>query len=221
MCMHVFIHFFVWPRQDYAVPRALQTQLLYATYCFCASPVIIQVEGQNKGKGCCGCMCAYVCIGVRALRVGGLCLKEEVLSGTEAFCRCCREDGENGKSCGYHPNSMPQVAPSQFHQTLSFATYDAVWFEKSLTEQTDLELPKVRQKKKDQEGGREKSLKNMFTSGGWGWRRSLRFPSWSVSQSGGGWDSLLVPLDVTWGTLISVCLCLSPFLWPSLSLCLL
>lgn len=165
-------------------------------------------------------MCAYVCIGVRALRVGGLCLKEEVLSGTEAFCRCCREDGENGKSCGYHPNSMPQVAPSQFHQTLSFASYDAVWFEKSLTEQTDLELPKVRQKK-DQEGGREKSLKNMFTSGGWGWRRSLRFPSWSVSQSGGGWDSLLVPLDVTWGTLISVCLCLSPFLWPSLSLCLL
>lgn len=148
MCMHVFIHFFVWPRQDYAVPRALQTQLLYATYCFCASPVIIQVEGQNKGKGCCGCMCAYVCIGVRALCVGGLCLKEEVLSGTEAFCRCCREDGENGKSCGYHPNSMPQVAPSQFHQTLSFASYDAVWFEKSLTEQTDLELPKVRQKKK-------------------------------------------------------------------------
>lgn len=59
----------------------------------------------------------------------------------------------------------------------------------------------------------------MFTSGGWGWRRSLRFPSWSVSQSGGGWDSLLVPLDVTWGTLISVCLCLSPFLWPSLPVC--
>lgn len=63
---------------------------------------------------------------------------------------------------------------------------------------------------KDQKGGRErgKEKKNMFTSGGWGWRR-LRFPSWSDSQCGGGWDSLLVPLDETWGKHIALRLCLS------------
>lgn len=47
-------------------------------------------------------------------------MKEEVLSGTEAFCRCCRE-GLNGKFCGYQSYSstqkltrkgMPHVAKS-------------------------------------------------------------------------------------------------------------
>lgn len=37
------------------------------------------------------------------LRVGGGCVKEEVLSGTEAFCRCWREGGLNGNFCGYQP----------------------------------------------------------------------------------------------------------------------
>lgn len=100
----------------------------YTTYCFVLPTLIIQVEDQNKGRGYCGCVCACVCscVCVCALRVGGGCVKEEVLSGTEAFCRCCREEGLNGKFCGYqsysstlwlekacrmwpHPNSVPVV----------------------------------------------------------------------------------------------------------------
>lgn len=34
------------------------------------------------------------------------------------------------------------------------------------------------------------SWKNMFTCRGWGWCRSLRFPSWSVPQCRGGWFPL-------------------------------
>ncbi len=66
-----------------------------------------KVEGQNKGRGYCSCVCASlcasvcVCVCVCALCVGGGCVKEEVFSGTEAFCRCCREEGVNGKFCGY------------------------------------------------------------------------------------------------------------------------
>lgn len=37
-------------------------------------------------------------------------MKEEVLSGTEAFCRCCREEGVNGKFCGYQSYSALQLA---------------------------------------------------------------------------------------------------------------
>lgn len=68
-----------------------------------ASPLVVQVVHQNKGKGYCGCvwLCTSVCVCV--LRVGGFCVKEEVLSGTEAFCRCCREEGLNGNFCGYQP----------------------------------------------------------------------------------------------------------------------
>lgn len=47
--------------------------------------------------------CVHVC-------VGGGCVKEEVLSGTEAFCRCCREDGVNGKFCGYQSYSSLGIA---------------------------------------------------------------------------------------------------------------
>lgn len=41
--------------------------------------------------------CQHLCV----FCVGGGCLKEEVLSGTEAFCRCCKEGGLNGNFCGY------------------------------------------------------------------------------------------------------------------------
>lgn len=41
--------------------------------------------------------CQHLCV----LCVGGGCLKEEVLSGTEAFCRCCKGGGLNGNFCGY------------------------------------------------------------------------------------------------------------------------
>lgn len=60
-----------------------------------------KLKAWNKGRGYCGCVCACACICVCALRVGGGCVKEEVLSGTEAFCRCCREEGVNGKFFGY------------------------------------------------------------------------------------------------------------------------
>lgn len=33
----------------------------YTTYCFVLPTLIIQVEGQNKGRGYCGCVCACVC----------------------------------------------------------------------------------------------------------------------------------------------------------------
>lgn len=57
----------------------------------------------------------------------------------------------------------------------------------------------------------------MFTSRGRRWR-CLRFPFWISSQCGGGRDSLMVPLDETWGTLISLHLCLLLSLSFSLSL---
>lgn len=81
----------------------------HTTFCLVRSPLIIQTEGQNKGRGYCGCMCACVCISVCAFCVGGGCVKEEVLSGTEVFCRCCRE-GVNGKSCGYQSYSALWLA---------------------------------------------------------------------------------------------------------------
>ena len=201
------------------------------TYCFTLPPLIMQAEGQNKGGGYCGCVCACVCICMCvcvcvcgcALRVGGGRVKkkkkkEEVLSGTEAFCRCCGEGGVNGKFCGYQSRGalwLEEVCHMRPHpDSVSLLVWRGDHREvrgKWVTERWDEKI------KGKVEGGKErkKRLKNMFTRGGWGWRRSLRFPSWRVSQSGGGWDSLLVPLDVTWGTLISVCLCLSPFLWPS------
>lgn len=180
-----------------------------------------ELKARNKGGGYCGCVCACVCICVCALRVGGGCVKkkkkEEVLSGTEAFCRCCGEEwmessvvisraalSDSGRyaTCGLIPAQSHYLSDGAIAEKVRGKRVTERWHEKI---------------KRKVEGGREKKkrLKNMFTRGGWGWRRSLRFPSWRVSQSGGGWDSLLVPLDVTWGTLISVCLCLSPFLWPS------
>ena len=169
------------------------------------------------------CVCVCVCVCGCALHVGGGRVKkkkkkEEVLSGTEAFCRCCGEGGVNGKFCGYQSRGalwLEEVCHMRPHpDSVSLLVWRGDHREvrgKWVTERWDEKI------KGKVEGGKErkKRLKNMFTRGGWGWRRSLRFPSWRVSQSGGGWDSLLVPLDVTWGTLISVCLCLSPFLWPS------
>lgn len=65
-------------------------------------------------------MCVYLCVCVSVLRVGGGCVKEEVLSGTEAFCRCCMEEGLNGNLWLSAPwkhsltrKGMPRVAPSQ------------------------------------------------------------------------------------------------------------
>lgn len=138
------------------------------------------------------CLHLFVCI-VRGWR---LVLKEEALSGTEAFCRCCREEGANGKSCGYQsydtlwqwPHSNPNSVFKNFNSSKH-------WKKNHFLEQSDLQVEMAREKK---------SLKNMFTSGAQGWCRSLRFPSWSISQSVGGWDSLLFHWDVTWGMLISV-----------------
>lgn len=108
VCMHVSIQCFVQMRLDYTITSPAAASIPSIVLGFL--PFIIQVEGQNKGRGYCGSVCASVCICVCALHVGGGCVKEEVLSGTEAFCRCCREEGVNGKFCGYQSYSSLWLA---------------------------------------------------------------------------------------------------------------
>ncbi len=127
----------------------------------CSPPLIIQVEGQNKGRGYCGCVCACACICACALCVGGGCVKEEVLSGTEAFCRCCREERVNGKFCGYQSYSTLWLAEvcHMWPQPNSVSVLDLLslmeWSLKSLDKQSDWEVQKVRENIK-RKVGREK-----------------------------------------------------------------
>lgn len=101
------VHSFLCFKCDWIIARLLQTP-----YCVVLPPLIIQVEGQNKSRGYCGCVCACACICVCVCITRGWrgCVKEEVLSGTEAFCRCCREEGVNGKFCGYQSYSALWLA---------------------------------------------------------------------------------------------------------------
>lgn len=188
---------------------------LHTTCCFVLtippSPFFLKVESQHKAKGYCGLVSACVCICLCALCVGG---------GWFWRRRRCREQKHFADVAGKKEQMESLVVISRMTPSDGGPIPIQTWFLKILSqtgiekitsflEQSDLQVEMARGKK---------SLKNMFTSGAQGWCRSLRFPSWSISQSVGGWDSLLVHWDVTWGMLISVCLCLSPLFWPSLCL---
>ena len=113
MCLHISIHF-----SDYET----SPQLLYTSIVFVLSHLIIQVDDQNKGRGYCGCMCAWVEAAWRR--------------------RCCREQKHFADVVGRRSEwkvlwlsvvqlsltckGMLHVAPSQLSLSFRFAKSDWV-----------------------------------------------------------------------------------------------
>lgn len=179
-----------------------------STYCFVLSALITQTEGQNQSTAE-----DTVVAGVHV----SVCSHFAWVEAARRR-RCCREQKHFADVAG--KEWMESFVVISCRALCDLRRYATCWTQPKLslnekaTEGFWTELWVCyrwaeRSGGRWSETGRKESLKNMFTSGGWGWRRSLRFPSWSVSQSGGGWDSLMVAPDVTRGTLISACLSLT------------